>query len=127
MDAVRLSLIALLSMAPLLLVACDKEERAAPATPTAPPTSTLTVESTPVVLPSPVPLEEGALITEGGFYVSEVGTQRLWKIGDRPGSWSPDGKTLASGDRAGGDNIHLWNAETGELLKALACIVHRVS
>ena len=45
----------------------------------------------------------------------------------RCAAWSPDGKTLASGDRAGGDNIHLWNAETGELLKALACIVHRVS
>jgi len=114
MDAVRLSLIALLSMAPLLLVACDKEERAAPATPTAPPTSTLTVESTPVVLPSPVPLEEGALITEGGFYVSEVGTQRLWKIGDRPGSWSPDGKTLIfAGCCVGTGGIDLLHVESG--------------
>jgi Tol biopolymer transport system component len=63
-------------------------------TPTAIPTPV--AAQTPVEAVRPVPLEQGTHITESGAYLAEVATGSLWRLGDRGGTWSPDGKTVAS-------------------------------
>ncbi len=116
-DAVR-RLVFLAALAIVVIgVACNGTgERPRTATPAATGVMTPTpaLAQAPLGPAQPVALEEGAGITEAGFYLVEVGTGRVWRLGDQGGDWSPDGKTLLSSPCcAGNGGLDVIDAPAG--------------
>lgn len=118
----------------VLAAACGSEDEGAQKTATAAlPEPSATTERTPTpeptagptFVPPPVALKDGESITKEGAYLADVETGRLWRLGDGPGLWSPDGATLAVHSCCvGGGGLDLVDVPTGPALRIYDGDVH---